>query len=82
MKKINKLRKNNISKISYGIHYQNNFPGYLSSLMSLDSLFIYIKPKEIFNYPDNLHAFQINSLNRFYEEIVYSKKILKEILND
>ena len=40
------VKENNISKISYGIHYQNNFPGYLSSLMSLDSLFIYIKPKK------------------------------------
>ena len=77
--KINKLRQNNISKISYGIHYENSFPGYLSSLMCLDNLFIYIKPKEKFNYPDNLHALKINSLNRFYEEIVYSKKILKEI---
>ena len=48
--------------------------------MCLDNLFIYIKPKEIFDYPDNLHAFKINSLNRFYEEIVYSKKILNKLI--
>lgn len=73
--KINKLKKHKINQLSYGIHYKNFMPGYLSAVLRLNKLFIYVKLIDNLDYPDNSHAIKVDNLNYFYNELKYCEKL-------
>ena len=76
--KIKKLQKDKIKNISYGIHYKNLMPGYLSFLFNLKKLFFYVKLENDLKYPDNYHALKLTKVLAFYNEINYISKIINE----
>jgi sialic acid synthase SpsE len=90
LKRIDFLKKIH-PNISYGHHYKNALPLFLTQSFDIDNVFVYVKTKEKYNYPDNAHAFdlkKITDLKIILEEckkmIGSEKKInyINKILNE
>jgi hypothetical protein len=90
LKRIDFLKKIH-PNISYGHQYKNALPLYLTQSFDIDNVFVYVKTKEKYNYPDNAHAFdlkKITDLKIILEEckkmIGSEKKInyINKILNE
>ena len=68
-------------KVGYGHHYNNLIPIILSKALDYDFIFLYIKSKKINksdkNLPDDLHAVDINDLNKINLKLEEVSKMLK-----